>query len=182
MRWQAIGSRALMGLAVAVGAWFWATPARAQTSSSSSSSSSNNNQPSLSGIEVNAMGVVERKMTVDPGGQGLRERIAAQRASLNRDVLAPSKSRKISLTRLEKKILDNNGVLTEEMRYLAGLHACQRVLLSGNEGPRDCRPGRRLGGRSRGTHRRDSQRPARRAASRPGGRAAAYPPGATGWS
>ena len=91
MRWQAIGSQALVGLAVTVGVAILVTPARAQTSSSSSSGT--NNQPALSGIEVNAMGVVERKMTVDPGGQGLRERIAAQRASLNRDVPRPEQAR-----------------------------------------------------------------------------------------
>jgi hypothetical protein len=121
MRWQAIGSRALVWLAVAVGAWLWSVPARAQNNQGQ------NQAPALSGIEVDAIGVVQRKMTVDPGGQGLRERIAAQRASLNRDVLALSKLRKISLTRLEKAIIDKNGVLTEEMRFLAGLQRVRYV-------------------------------------------------------
>ena len=123
MRWQAIGSRALVGLAVTVGAWSWAVPAQAQNNQNQNQ----NNVPVLSGIEVNARGVVQRKMTVDPGGQAMRERIAAQRASLNRDVLTPSKLRKISLTRLERAILDKNGALTEEMRFLAGLQRVRYV-------------------------------------------------------
>ena len=51
----------------------------------------------------------------------MRERIAAAKATLDPKVAAFSKLRKISLNRLEQAILDHQGALTDEMRYLAGL-------------------------------------------------------------
>jgi hypothetical protein len=60
----------------------------------------------------------------DPGGQVARQRIASAKASMPPELTRSSKLRKVSLTRLEKAILDNGGVPTEVMRYLGGL---QRV-------------------------------------------------------
>ncbi len=51
----------------------------------------------------------------------MRERIAAAKATLGPKVSAFSKLRKISLNRLEQSILDHQGVLTDEMRYMAGM-------------------------------------------------------------
>ena len=125
MRWQAVGLRTLFCLAVTAGAWQWPSPGAAQNNNNSSNSGSL--PANLSGIEVDARGVVRKKSIADPSGLVLRERIAAQRAALNRDVLAKSDLRKISLTRLEKAIQDKSGVLSEEMRFLAGLQRLQYV-------------------------------------------------------
>jgi len=119
MRWQAIGSRTLFWFAVTVGVW--------QGPSAALAADNQQDAPVLSGIEVDAQGVVRRKMVIDSDGQTSRERIVAQRAALNRDVLACNTLRKVSLTRLEKAIIDKNGVLTEEMRFLAGLQRVRYV-------------------------------------------------------
>ncbi|MGQ9576357.1 MAG: DUF1598 domain-containing protein [Thermoguttaceae bacterium] len=75
-------------------------------------------QPTVAGVEVDAQGVLRMRVLYDP----LRaQRIAAARATLNRDVIPFSRLRKISLPRLERVIVQHNGVLTDEMRYLAGL-------------------------------------------------------------
>ena len=73
------------------------------------------------GVAVNAEGVLQKQIVPDPGGQLMRERIAAARSELNPDLTRFSKLRKISLNRLEQVIADGNGVLTDEMRKLAGL-------------------------------------------------------------
>jgi len=77
-----------------------------------------------SGIAIDADGVLRMRVFSDPGGQLQKERIASAKATLDPKVTAFSKLRKISLNRLEQVILDRQGVLTDEMRYLAGL---QRV-------------------------------------------------------
>jgi len=121
MRWQPLGFRTLFVVAVAGAVWQWTSAAPAQTNNN------NDNAGIVSGIEVDAQGVVRRRMTVDSGGMTARERVAAQRAMATRDVLAPSKLRKISLTRLEQAILQKSGVLSEEMRFLAGLQRVRYV-------------------------------------------------------
>jgi len=50
-----------------------------------------------------------------------QQRIAAAKASLDADVVAFSKLRKISLRRLEQALADHQAAPTDEMRYLAGL-------------------------------------------------------------
>lgn len=83
----------------------------------------------LSGVAVDAQGVLRKKVIADPGGQLIRQRIDAARASLAPDLIAFSPLRKVSLTRLEKAIAKNHGALTEEMRYLAGLLRVRYVFL-----------------------------------------------------
>ncbi|MBN1394862.1 MAG: DUF1598 domain-containing protein [Pirellulales bacterium] len=73
------------------------------------------------GIVIDANGVLHKKIFSDRGGQVMRERIASARATLDPKLASYSKLRKVSLNRLEKVILDRQGVLTDEMRYLAGL-------------------------------------------------------------
>ena len=63
----------------------------------------------------------------DPNGQVMRERIAAAKATLDPKVTAFSKLRKISLNRLEQAIVDHQGTLSDEMRYLAGLQRVRYV-------------------------------------------------------
>ena len=81
----------------------------------------NNNTNNLAGVAVDAEGVLRLKTFNDASGQVMGERIAAARASLDPRVASFSKLRKISLNRLEQAILDHQGTLTDEMRYLAGL-------------------------------------------------------------
>jgi hypothetical protein len=73
------------------------------------------------GVVVDAKGVLEVKTFVDPGGTLTRQRAAAARAALDAKVANYSKLRKVSLNRLEQAIRDNQGNLTDQMRYLAGL-------------------------------------------------------------
>jgi hypothetical protein len=75
----------------------------------------------LSGIAIDANGVLRMQVVSDPGGQLMRERIAAAKTALNPKLRAYSKLRKISLNRLERAVVDCQGTLSEEMRYLAGL-------------------------------------------------------------
>jgi len=70
---------------------------------------------------VDAQGVLHRQLYSDPGGRLSRQRLAAARASLAPELAKYSKLRKISLNRLEDAVRDKNGVITGEMRYLAGL-------------------------------------------------------------
>jgi hypothetical protein len=114
---QAVGFRILLLVAVAILA-LGQVPAKGQNNNNT-----NNNlaQNGVAGVEVNAQGVLERKTFFDPGGAIWRERLAAARASLNRNVMPLSQSRKVSLTRLEQAIVAHNGAISDEMRYLAGL-------------------------------------------------------------
>jgi hypothetical protein len=109
--------------------------ALAQTSSGSSSSSNSSSSSSSSGtsstditragVVVDAQGVLRKQIFTDRGGRLTWERISAAKSTLDPKVTAYSKLRKISLNRLEEAIMQKQGVLTEEMRYLAGL---QRLL------------------------------------------------------
>lgn len=81
----------------------------------------------LSGIAIDADGVVRQKTFDDPGGQLRKERIASAKATLDPQLAAFSKMRKISLNRLEQAILDHQSTLTDEMRNLAGLQRVRYV-------------------------------------------------------
>ena len=85
------------------------------------------NTPTAAGIAVDAEGVLRTRVFSDPGGQVTRERIAAAKAMLAPKVSAYSKLRKISLNRLERAIVDHQGTLSDEMRYLAGLQRVRYV-------------------------------------------------------
>ena len=94
----------------------------AQTNGSSGNTGTNTEQHYQSaGVAIDADGVLRVKTFSDPGGQLMRERIAAAKATLDPKVASFSKLRKISLNRLEQAILDHQGTLTDEMRNLAGL-------------------------------------------------------------
>jgi len=73
------------------------------------------------GVVVDAEGVLQLKSSVDQTGRLRKEQQAAARAALNVDSARPSAMRFISLKQLEKKIRDNQGALTDEMRCLGGL-------------------------------------------------------------
>jgi len=80
-------------------------------------------QPNLgvAGVVVDAQGVLQRMLYQDPGGTLTRQRMAAARASLAPDLQRFSPLRKVCLNRLEEAIRHNQGMVTDEMRYLAGL-------------------------------------------------------------
>src|SRR5271165_1640518 len=73
------------------------------------------------GVAVDAAGVVQLKSTADQSGRLTKEQQAAARAGLNTQAAKSSKLRCVSLKHLEKAIRDNNGAITDEMRYVAGL-------------------------------------------------------------
>lgn len=123
MRWRAVSLRTLFVVALAVTVTPWSSTVQAQQNQNQN----DQNISGVSGIEVDAQGVVRKKTVVDTVGMTARERIAAQRAAIGRDALAPSKLRKVSLTRLEKAIRQKSGVLSEEMRFLAGLQRVRYV-------------------------------------------------------
>jgi hypothetical protein len=97
------------------------------STNSSSNSSSSSNGLTQSGVIVDAEGVLRTKVFSDPGGQLTRERIVAAKSTLDPKVTVYSKLRKISLNRLEATIREHQGVLTEEMRSLAGMQRIHYV-------------------------------------------------------
>ncbi len=122
MRSRVFRLQTLLVVVVALTVVSWSSSAQAQQQNQNQQ-----NVAGVSGIEVDAQGVVRTKTVVDTAGLTARERLAAQRAASGRDAFAPSKLRKVSLTRLEKAIAKTNGVLSEEMRYLAGLQRLRFV-------------------------------------------------------
>ena len=76
------------------------------------------------GVEINADGVLSLR-AIPQNGQVLnRQRAAAAKASLNRDLATRSNMRKVSLNRLEaeiKKLKDAGQPIPMDMRYLAGM-------------------------------------------------------------
>ncbi len=82
------------------------------------------NPTAAAGVVIDGNGVLHKRTVADPGGQVARERIASAKASMPPELTRASKLRKVSLNRLEKAIVQNGGVPTDVMRYLAGL---QRV-------------------------------------------------------
>jgi len=85
------------------------------------------NVQNAAGVVIDGKGVLHKRSVTDPGGQVTRQRVAAAKASMPPELTRRSPSRKISLTRLEKRIVENGGVPTDEMRYLAGLQRVRHV-------------------------------------------------------
>jgi hypothetical protein len=139
MRCRILGRRTGLLLAVIAALLLLQSRAFTQTSGSSSGSTSGSTSGTSggtsgsssgliqSGVVVDAEGVLHTKTFTDPGGQLTRERIAAAKSTLDPKMTAYSKLRKISLNRLEAVIRQHQGVLTEEMRSLAGLQRIQFV-------------------------------------------------------
>jgi hypothetical protein len=116
MRHRGFGYQTILLLTVIAAGMCAPSPVRAQTTDGT-----NNNTTGAAGVVVDAQGVLHRQIFPDPGGRLTRQRIAAARVSLDPKVAAPSKMRKISLSRLEAVLRERQGVLTDEMRNLAGL-------------------------------------------------------------
>ena len=83
----------------------------------------------MAGVVVSPDGVLRTQVVSDPTGQIMRDRIAAARSTLPADIARFSKLRKVSLPRLERAIIRQQGVVTEDMKYLAGLLRIRYVFL-----------------------------------------------------
>jgi hypothetical protein len=82
------------------------------------------------GVAVDAAGVLQVKTFADPTGMLQAERLRAANVRQAADLLAPSRLRKVSLTRLETAIrrnLDRGEKPDESMRCLAGLQRLRYV-------------------------------------------------------
>lgn len=147
MRWQALGLRTpILPAALALVCFgLLAGDVWAQTNNNNNNGGNNNNNGGnnnnnnnnnnvnvtggQAGVFVDAQGVLRRNVVPDPTGMLRRQHVAAAQAALPRELSRQSELRKISITRLEKALSDNGGVLTDEMRYLAGLLRLRYVFL-----------------------------------------------------
>jgi hypothetical protein len=84
----------------------------------------------IAGVEVDAKGVLRMKVVADPTGQLQRQALEAARVKLDRNLVRPSESRKISLPRLEAALaarLAAGQTASEDMKNLAGLSRIRHV-------------------------------------------------------
>ncbi|MFO0869034.1 MAG: hypothetical protein U0935_08765 [Pirellulales bacterium] len=84
----------------------------------------------VAGVEVDAQGVLRKKMVSDPSGALTRRLADAARAALPADLLRKSDSRKVSLTRLEAQLAEKLAAgqpVTDEMRLPGGTDASAHV-------------------------------------------------------
>ncbi len=88
------------------------------------------------GIAIDAEGVLSVKEFADPGGRLMARRLAAAKAELAADIVAPSKLRKVSLTKLARAVqkkIDAGQPLDDAMTNLAGLQRIQYVFFYPDE-------------------------------------------------
>ena len=105
MRWQALASR-VFAVAAVVTCLAGLPLAVMGGGGGSQNININTTTNNVAGIEVDAQGVLQLRVF---NNQTASQRVAAARATLNRDVARFSKFRKVSLTRLEQAIQANNG-------------------------------------------------------------------------
>ncbi|MGL6226102.1 MAG: DUF1598 domain-containing protein [Thermoguttaceae bacterium] len=82
---------------------------------------------SNSGVLIDSKGVLSAVSSSQHSTPLNQQRIQAALSALPRDLASKSPLRLVSLNRLEQEIIRNNGVITDEMRYLAGLQRAQYV-------------------------------------------------------
>ncbi|MDR1140343.1 MAG: DUF1598 domain-containing protein [Planctomycetaceae bacterium] len=101
----------------------------AQTNSSTSNNDNNDSNSNYSGVRIDPNGVLRRDYTLDYGrvNEQYLNSARATYSQLPKDVQRKSLIRYLSLNRLEKALIDGNGVVTEEMKYLAGLQRIRYV-------------------------------------------------------
>jgi hypothetical protein len=128
MRCRGLGFWSIGLLAAGI---LWTAPSviLAQTNGTNGTNGTNSSTDTSnqSGVAVDAEGVLRVKTFGDSSGQLAKERIAAAKASLGPKLASFSKMRYFSLNRLEQAILDHQGTLTDEMRYLAGVQRIHYV-------------------------------------------------------
>ncbi|MDO4573955.1 MAG: DUF1598 domain-containing protein [Planctomycetia bacterium] len=81
------------------------------------------------GIVIDANNVLRVQTYVEPSLQTLRARQMESARSLPKELREYTPARAVSLTRLEREIAKNNGLVPEEVRYMAGLQKIDSVLV-----------------------------------------------------
>ena len=119
MRWQTVGFRALF--VVAIVAMASSAMGEGTTPPGGGAGGEGGEVMGAAGVVVDAQGVLKQRFVLDIDGRMRQQHKAAARQSLAAEVTRFSPMRMISLNRLEKAIHDGNGVITDDMRYLAGL-------------------------------------------------------------
>lgn len=111
----------LIGLALAC------SPLYAQTDTGNNTDSGESGDSTYSGVRFTPSGVIQRNAVLDYGRVSRQHLTAAQRSynTLPKDVQNRTPLRYVSLNRLEQAVEKGNGVVTEEMKYLAGLQRIQ---------------------------------------------------------
>ena len=79
------------------------------------------------GVEIDANNVLKMKTYVEPSLGQLRQMKMAQQVPENLRDFTPARA--VSLTRLEQEIARANGVVSDEIQYLAGLQRIDHVLV-----------------------------------------------------
>ena len=92
------------------------------------------NQPGLfaGGVEIDAAGVLRLRRQIDRGQSLQKLRAKQARAEMDPVLARPSELRKVSLNRLElaaASAIEQQGRMTDEMAYLAGLTSISHVFL-----------------------------------------------------
>lgn len=113
-----------LAIALMVGCWGSSSVVRAQGGGGGGAASG------VAGVDIDAQGVLRKRVVADPGGLLSKRRAEAARAMLPAELARKSESRKVSLTRLEQRIgelLAEGKSPTDEMKYLAGLTRVRHV-------------------------------------------------------
>ena len=84
---------------------------------------------SYAGVEIDAQNVLKMQTYVEPSLESLRMRKLAAAKDISQDLREFNPARAVSLTRLECEIAENNGILTDEVRYMAGLQRIDYVFV-----------------------------------------------------
>lgn len=86
-------------------------------------------QTQAAGIQIDANNVLRTQTYVEPSLQTLRMRQFEASQQIPQDLRAFTSARAVSLTRLERAIAEANGVVSDEVRYMAGLQGIDHVLV-----------------------------------------------------
>ncbi len=115
-----------LAIALMVGCWGSSSVVRAQGGGGGGGGAASG----VAGVDIDAQGVLRKRVVADPGGLLSKRRAEAARAMLPAELARKSESRKVSLTRLEQRIgelLAEGKSPTDEMKYLAGLTRVRHV-------------------------------------------------------
>lgn len=81
------------------------------------------------GVEIDAQNVLKMQTYVEPSMESLRMRKMSASREISQDLREFNPARAVSLTRLEYEIARNNGIVTDEVRYMAGLQRIDYVFV-----------------------------------------------------
>lgn len=84
----------------------------------------------MAGVEIDASGVMKMKTFYEPSLQAFKERQKAAANRQSKDLVKYTPARCVSLTRMEHEVANaENGVIPEEVLYMAGLQKIDHVLV-----------------------------------------------------